>query len=371
MTRGLRVAIVASSSHPIRQPFAGGLESHVWHLARALERAGHTVTLFAADGSDPEAAGAALPVRTFRPSRQACSDPSMPEREFLGDHHAYLGLMLELAESGADRFDVVHNHSLHYLPVAMAPTLPIPMLSTLHTPPTPWLESAVALTGGAGVDFVAVSGHTAAAWEGVVGRPIRVVPNGVDTDAWPLGPGGEGAVWFGRITEEKGTHLAIEAAERAGAPLRLAGPVSDPGYFRTQVEPRLRPGAVDYVGHLPRAALARVVGTSAVSLVTPDWDEPYGLVVAESLSCGTPVVAFARGGIPEIVDEHSGRLVAPGDVAAMARAIGEASDLPRSRVRARALSACSETAMVATYEDCYRSAVRDGTARRLREVSVA
>lgn len=371
MMSGLRIAIVASSRYPIRQPFAGGLESHVWHLARALERAGHEVTLFAADGSDPQAASGTLQVRTFRPSRLACSDPSMPEREFLADHHAYLGLMLELSESGPARFDVVHNHSLHYLPLAMAPSLAVPMVCTLHTPPTPWLESAAALTGGAGVEFVAVSGHTAAAWERVVGRTVRVVPNGVDTEAWPLGTGGGGAVWFGRITEEKGTHLAIDAAERAGTTLRLAGPVSDPGYYRRYVEPRLRPGRVDYVGHLPRAGLARVVGSAAVSLVTPDWDEPYGLVVAESLSCGTPVVAFARGGIPEIVDENCGRLVAAGDVDAMARVIAEAAALPRTRVRARALTNCSETAMVAAYEECYRAAVRDGAPRRLREVSVA
>lgn len=370
MTRPLRIAIIASSRHPIRQPFAGGLESHVWHLARALDRAGHHVSLFAAAGSDPNAASGALRVRTFQPSRLACSDPSMPAREFLADHHAYLGLMLELAESGAGRFDVVHNHSLHYLPVAMAPSLPIPMVSTLHTPPTPWMESAVALTGGAGVDFVAVSGHTAAAWEGVVGRPVPVVPNGVDTEAWPLGAGGRGAVWFGRITEEKGTHLAIDAAEQAGTELRLAGPVSDPVYFRRYVEPRLRGGSVSYLGHLPRAELARLVGEATVALVTPDWDEPYGLVVAESLSCGTPVVAFARGGIPEILDEHSGRLVGPGDVGAMARAIGEAAGLPRSRVRARALVQCSEAAMVAAYEERYRSAVDEST-RRLREVSVA
>ncbi|MBM4479625.1 glycosyltransferase [Prescottella equi] len=371
MTATLRIAIIASSRHPIRQPFAGGLESHVWHLARALERVGHQVTLFAADGSDADVASGNLRVRSFRPSRLASGDPSMPHPEFLADHHAYLGLMLELAEHGADRFDVVHNHSLHYLPLAMAPTLTVPMVSTLHTPPTPWLESATALTGGVGVDFVAVSGHTAAAWESVVKTPIRVVPNGVDTDAWPLGGGGDGAVWFGRITEEKGTHLAIDAAERAGISLRIAGPVSDPAYFRTAVEPRLRAGVVDYLGHLPCADLARLVGDCAVSLVTPDWDEPYGLVVAESLSCGTPVVAFARGGIPEIVDRESGRLVPPGDIGAMASAIADAAMLPRARVRARALAACSETAMVSAYERCYRLAVSRSAARRLQGVSVA
>lgn len=352
---GLRIALVASSRHPIREPFAGGLESHVWHLGRALTRAGHQVTLFAAEGSDPGLRAGSLEVRSFEPSRAARSDVSMPSRDFLADHHAYLALMLELSATGDARFDVVHNHSLHYLPVAMAPSLGVPMLCTLHTPPTPWLESAVAVTGGSGTHFVAVSAHTASAWNDAVGSAIRVVPNGVDLDAWPMGPGGTSAIWYGRITPEKGTHHAIAAARRAGVRLLLAGPVSDARYYEECIAPHLLAGSAIYLGHLPQHELARAVGHCAVTLVTPDWDEPYGLVVAESLSCGTPVVAFARGGIPEILDERSGRLVPTGDVAAMAAAIGEVAFLPRDGVRAQAAARCSQNAMVRAYEQIYRS----------------
>ena len=222
MSAPLRVALIASNRFPLCQPFAGGLEAHVWHLARALVERGHEVSLFAGSGSDLSLECAALTVRELMLSAAAQADPSASPAAFMADHHAYLNLMMHIgrAQSG---FDIVHNHSLHHLPVAMAPMLGTPMLTTLHTPPTPWLESALDVTGSAGTRFAAVSRHTAAAWRHVA-PDVTVVPNGVDFRRWPLGPGGDNLVWFGRITAEKAPHMAIAAARRADLPLVLAGP---------------------------------------------------------------------------------------------------------------------------------------------------
>jgi glycosyltransferase involved in cell wall biosynthesis len=355
MTEPLRVALIASNRFPIRQPFAGGLEAHVCHLARALAAGGYQVSLFAATGSDPGLSCRTIDVRPFDLSDTARRDVSMPSVAFMADHHAYLSLMLWLAGAGCDEFDVVHNHSLHYLPVAMAPALPIPMLTTVHTPPTPWLESAIGASTGRGTRFAAVSQHTAAAWRNATGD-IAVVPNGIDTNQWPLGPGGPSLVWFGRITPEKAPHLAIAAAQHAHRPLVLAGPISDWQYFSEWVEPHLE-GDVRYEGHLDHKHLARLVGHAAAALVTPTWDEPYGLVVAEAMSCGTPVVAFARGGVPELIGRASGRLVAAGDVTAMAEAISAAVRLPRGQVREHAVRYCSSAAMVTAYTNLYRQLI--------------
>ncbi|WP_107656997.1 glycosyltransferase [Nocardia suismassiliense] len=354
-TERLSIALLASNRHPIRQPFAGGLEAHVWHLARALQSRGHRVTLFAADGSDSDAADAILRVRAFSPSTTASTDSSMPPRQFLADHHAYLTVMTDLSATAPTSFDVVHNHSLHYLPVAMAPVLGVPMLTTLHTPPTPWLESALDVSKGIGSAFVAVSRYTAQSWDHVV-RGVDVVPNGINLSAWPAGPGGADLVWFGRLTPEKGAHLAIEAARRTGRRLHLAGPVSDAQYFRESIEPRLGRETV-YHGHLDQAALARLVGSCAAALVTPLWDEPYGLVVAEALACGTPVAAFARGGIPEIVDSDCGRLVTPGDVDALADGAAQAVTLSRTHARGRAETSCGLDAMVEAYLERYHQLI--------------
>lgn len=353
----MRIALIASNHFPIRQPFAGGLEAHVWHLARALTQAGHLVSLFAAPDSDPSLESALLQVRSLELSAAALTDSSMPSATFMGDHHAYLTLMLRLARGPSEEFDVIHNHSLHHLPVAMAPMLTTPMLCTLHTPPTPWLESAISATTGTGARFAAVSGYTARSWQHLL-PDITVVRNGVDAQRWPLGPGGRDLIWFGRITPEKAPHLAISAARRAGLRLVIAGPVSDPGYFARDVQPELG-SDVHYAGHLAHRELAHLVGTSAAALVTPQWDEPYGLVVAEAMVCGTPVVAFARGGVPEIVDDRSGRLVPAGDVAAMAAAIPQALTMSRLAVHRQAAKRCSATAMVTDYLDIYRTMIDD------------
>jgi glycosyltransferase involved in cell wall biosynthesis len=350
----VRVGIIASARFPVVQPFAGGLEAHVWALAGRLREAGDRVTLFAAPGSDPGLGVETLDLRRPRLSPVARADVSMVAANWLDEHHAYLQLMVRLGRTGAAGFDVIHNHSLHHLPIAMAMTLAVPMLHTLHTPPTPWLESAIQVHERCPVTFVAVSELTARSWAHVV-PDARVVRNGVDIGFWRPGPGGGPLIWSGRIAPEKGPHLAIDAAVLAGRRLRLAGPIANLPYYEREVRPRLGLPGVEYLGHLTHAALARELGEASVALVTPCWDEPYGLVVAEALACGTPVCAFARGAIPELLPDHCGQLVAAGDVAGLAAAIGPACELSREAARAHAARSCSLEQMVGRYRELYQS----------------
>lgn len=126
----------------------------------------------------------------------------------------------------------------------------------------------------------------------------------------------------------------------------------DEEYFRTRVAPRLG-GPVRYVGHLARAELARLVGGASATLVTPCWDEPYGLVVAESLACGTPVCGFDRGALGEILTPECGRLVPYADVDALASVVWRARGLSRAGCRARAEAFCSLGRMTDRYESLY------------------
>ncbi|HWF33149.1 MAG TPA: glycosyltransferase [Solirubrobacteraceae bacterium] len=356
MSEHLRIAVLAAARHPIREPFAGGLEAHVHSLAVSLAARGHDVVLFGGPGSEPLAGVRVRGLARPTLSAAACADASMTSVEQVGEHHAYLRLMLEL--SASDEFDVIHNHSLHYLPIAMAPALSTPMITTLHTPPTPWLESAIQATNGTSLTtFVAVSRHTARAWSHLLRSP-RVVHNGVDLERWRPGPGGGPPIWFGRITPEKGTHLAIEAAEHAEEYLSIAGPVSDRDYFDFEVKPRLNE-KIRYLGHLSRAELARHVGRARTALITPCWEEPYGLVVMEALACGTPVCGFDRGALAELVDDSCARLVAPDDARALAKALPVAASLARSDARARAERAGAQTCMIASYERLYAEVARE------------
>ncbi|MFC9583650.1 glycosyltransferase family 4 protein [Streptomyces yangpuensis] len=352
----LRVALIASARHPISEPFAGGLEAQTWWLARALNRRGHHVELFAAPGSDPTLGARELPVRRSTFSAAARSDVSMPSAMWMEEHHAYLGLMLDLARDGEHRFDVVHNNSLHYLPVAMATALRIPVVTTLHTPPTPWLESAINAQDLCPVTFTAVSRFTAEAWQETV-PCARVVRNGIDMDFWRPGPGGGGLVWSGRLVPEKAPHLAIEAARAAGMALQIAGPISDRAYFEDRIEPLLEED-VRYVGHLEGRELAELLGSASAALVTPSWDEPYGLVVAEALACGTPVCGFDRGALSEILTPDCGLLAPPGDVEALAELIPRAMKLDRRDARHRAEQFCSLDRTTDAYTDLYEEVAR-------------
>ncbi len=350
----LRIALIASARFPIREPFAGGMEAHTWALAQGLKRRGHEVTIFAGAGCDPELG--VHEISAVRPSISdaARNDLSMPAQTWLEEHHAYLQLMLELSDRDRADFDIVHNNCLHHLPIAMARMVPVPVVSTLHTPPTPWLESAIQ-AGPCPVIFTAVSRHTSLAWQHAIAA-IRIIRNGIDLRRWLPGPGGGPVVWSGRLVPEKGPDLAIRAARRAGLPLYLAGPIADRRYFTTSVEPLLG-GNVRYVGHLTHGQLAVLLGRASACLVTPRWDEPYGLVAAEALACGTPVCGFARGALPELLNERCAVLVNPDDVAELAAGLRAAVRLPRVAARAHAAAHCSQDRMIRQYEDLYREAV--------------
>lgn len=348
----MRIAIIAHLKFPIGEPFAGGLEMHTHMLARSLRDRGHDVTLFASTRSDPVLGLEAICDET---SLLATGISEANDVAFFREHHAYLGLMTELRSRS---FDVIHNNSLHYLPVSMADTLVTPMVTTLHTPPFCWLESGVRLNRGA-MTYVAVSQATADMWSHVA-KADHVIANGIDLTHFPYQSVVSETpylVWYGRIVPEKGLDYAIDAARLAGLPMRIAGPVSNQTYFDDAIAPRL--GAdVDYVGHLSHRELSRLVGGAVAALCTPRWEEPYGLVVAEALACGTPVAAFRRGGVPALLNEDCGVLAPPDDVKALALAAQAASRLSRSACRAHAERYCNAQRMVDEYEAVYRRLAR-------------
>lgn len=347
----MRIAIIAHLKYAIREPFAGGLEMHTHMLARALRTRGHAVTMFASTRSDAD-----LGVEPI------CDETSLLETgiaeandvAFFREHHAYLQLMTELRSRS---FDIIHNNSLHYLPVSMAETITIPMLTTLHTPPFCWLESGIRINRGK-MHYVAVSEATAKMWSHVA-LADDVIPNGIDLGHFPfraLSAEEPYLVWYGRIVPEKGLDHAIDAARLAGMALRIAGPVSDTVFYNEKILPRLG-GNVVHVGHLAHDELASLVGGARAALCTPRWEEPYGLVVAEALACGTPVAAYRRGGVPALLNSECGALAEPDDVTALAAAAIAATRLNRVACRAHAELNCDAERMVDQYEKVYEELV--------------
>lgn len=357
----MRIAVVADHGHPVAAPFAGGMEAMTWYLSGWLADRGHEVTLFAVGGSEVPGVDVVPLELDWGVSDVARRDVSMPEDKVLRAHHGYLSLLKRLGDE-ASRFDVLQLHTLHPLPVAMAHLTGLPTVLTLHSPPTPWLESALRIAGADVPYLVSVSRANQALWGETIDR-VEVIHNGVDLDRWTVGRGSSpAAVWSGRIAPEKAPHLAIDAARIAGLRLRIAGPIEHARYFRTEVEPRLDNG-IEYVGCLDHPALGRLVGDSSVLLQTPQWDEPFCLAAAEAIACGTPVAAFDRGGLREVLGRRGGVLSEPDDARALAGAALAARQLSRADVRCHAEATLSLDRCGGAYELLYERLIsqRDRT----------
>lgn len=349
-TQGLRIAFVAPARYPIREPFAGGLEAFCHTMVTALRAQGHHVDFYASRGSDGNVKTHELPGVNWGAHPEHATDTGYPEGEREREEQAFTDLRNHLVRSG---YDVVHNNSLS---PAMFPSVaspdPLPMVTTLHTPQLPEIQAVVDAAGSRAGCFAAVSAATAESWD--MPTPIEVIPNGVDVRKWSPGPGGNGAVWFGRIVPEKGLHLAMDACRLLGLPLTIAGRKGDHNYFQEEIAPRLDGQLIRWVGELSHAELRALVGRHAVCVVTPRWEEPFGLVAFEAMSCGTPVAAFDRGGMGELLATAPAVLAPADDVFALAGAIHTALHVSRTAVRRWVVANHSLTQTARRYVDLYR-----------------
>lgn len=348
----MKIAMISHLKYSIGEPFAGGLEMHTHLLTMALRAKGHEVTLFAATGSDP-ATGA---IELCPPTGENSAASARAE------HRVYARLMDRLAASDVD---VVHNNSLHQGPLERCGNLKIPMVTTLHTPPFESLARAAVQVTAPLHRFVSVSKTLAGFWAHLV-IVDDLITNGVDLSDFQFMAAPAQVrywVWYGRIVPEKGLHLAIDAAVAAGVEFRFAGPIADEAYFAGAIVPRLAHG-VTYAGHLTHQALAVLVGGARVCLCTPRWDEPFGLVIAEALACGTPVAGFRRGALPELLDSASGVLIEGEDPVRLAVAALAAEGLARTACHARAERHWDAGRMVGQYEDLYAALIDRQAVRR-------
>ena len=354
MTTGaLRIALVGHLRHPIGRPFMGGMEAHSWHLARALVRRGHDVTVLASGDSD-------VPGQ-LHPVLPRHYDAELPWHDWHGTDRlnalldaSFAGVVDALADGG---FDVVHNNSLHRYPPRFARRDGVPMLTSLHVPPFGPLRRAVHGSAAPWSHFTTCSQLQRRRWwpDGAPAQ-AHVVPNGIDLGEWPFVPRGDGsAVWSGRITPNKGAPVAIEAARRADLPLTLFGAIEHRDHFEDEIRPRLGDG-IRYGGHLPQTELAAEIGRASVLLFTPLWDEPFGLVAAEAMAAGVPVAAIGNGAVAEVVGE-AGAIADRPDAAALARAIPAACAVPRRVAHDRAAARFSLDAMIDAYTGLYARAM--------------
>jgi glycosyltransferase involved in cell wall biosynthesis len=237
------------------------------------------------------------------------------------------------------RYDLVHNHAFDAPAIALATELAAPVVHTLHLPPDPAITDALrdAARGNRPPAVAGVSAFQGRAWSRVV-RVDAILPPYAPTRAigWSR-DAGAGAVFAGRLSPEKGAAEAIDIARAAGVAIDVYGDAYDPEYAREQIDPRRGLPGVTVYGGVSRTALWRAMSRAAVVLCPARWDEPFGMAAAEAQACGTPVVAFRRGGLGEIpVPGVTGFLVEPDDLRAAADVTGNVTSISRSACREHA-----------------------------------
>jgi glycosyltransferase involved in cell wall biosynthesis len=316
----MRIAQVSPLHESVPPLLYGGTERIVHYLTEALVSLGHEVTLFASGDSRTSARLVACCEQALRLAD--CEDPIAP-------HLA----MAERVARRAGEFDVIHSH-IDYLLFPAARRRPeAPVLTTLHGR-LDLPELAGIHREFKGMPVVSISRDQrrplpGAAWAGTV-------HHGLPRDLYPFrGKRGRYLAFMGRMSEEKRPDLAIEIATRAGVPLKLAAKVSrkDRDWFEDRIRPMLSRPGIEFIGEIGEKDKAEFLGGAMALLFPIDWPEPFGLVMIEAMACGTPVIAFRRGSVPEVIEEGvSGFIVDDAD-GAVAK-VAAAAALDRAGVRA-------------------------------------
>jgi glycosyltransferase involved in cell wall biosynthesis len=336
-SRFLRIALTADPELPVPPRHYGGIERIVDMLARGLSERGHSVTLFA----HPES---------------ACPVPRVPwpgrsSRAALDTARNMATLARHVAAGGVD---IVHSFArIAYF----GPLLPFPipkLMSYQRAISFRTTGLAHRLARGT-LEFTAIS-RSMIEGTGLPGR-WHLVPNGVSPAAYPFRaavPADAPLVFLGRVEAIKGPHLAIAAARLAGRRLVVAGNVPDEHrpWFEATIAPHIDGDRVRYQGPVDDAQKGALLADAAALLMPVAWDEPFGIVMAEAMACGTPVIGLNRGAVPEVIaDGITGFVVET--VAEMAAAVARLPAIARAACRARVERLYSDTAIVEGYLQLY------------------
>jgi glycosyltransferase involved in cell wall biosynthesis len=341
----MHIAQVSPLIESVPPALYGGTERIVSYLTEELVAAGHDVTLFATADSRTSARLMPFAPRALRIQK---SDP-IP----------YLLVMLHEIRRAAAAFDVIHFH-MDPLQFPLFSGLEDRCVTTLHgrldLPDLPVIYHAFP-------QMPLVSISDAQRRPLAFARWVRTVAHGLPPDLLPFdGQGGGHLAFLGRVSPEKRLDRAIRIAVAAGMPLVIGAKVDrvDEAYFEREIRPLLGHPLITFLGEVAEAAKARLLGSALALLFPIDWPEPFGLVMIEAMACGTPVIAWRAGSVPEVVDPGITGFIVEGEEEAVA-AIGAAARLDRRQVRATFERRFSSRRMAEDYVEVYEDVTRSRT----------
>jgi glycosyltransferase involved in cell wall biosynthesis len=314
----MRIAQISPLIESVPPKRYGGTERIVSYLTEELVRQGHEVTLFASADSETGAELVPCAPKALRMA-QAC------------DVQAYSVLQLEKIRQRAGNFDLLHFHT-DYVHFPLVRSLDLPAVTTMHGRlDLPGCQPVFAEFGDMALASVSDDQR-----KPLDARWVATVPHGLPPELYTLSPdGAEGYLAFlGRICPEKRPDRAIEIAKRAGVKLKIAAKVDkvDQAYFEDVIRPLLGDPRIEYVGEINDGEKQAFLGGAMALLFPIDWPEPFGLVQIEAMACGTPVIAWRRGSVPEIIRHGETGFVVDRMDEAIA-AVDEVRSLSREGVR--------------------------------------
>jgi glycosyltransferase involved in cell wall biosynthesis len=362
----MRIAIIAPLVAPIRDPQLGGSQVVVADLSAGLTGRGHEVDVYAASGS------VITDVRVFDTGVDSSTLAGLRYRVGVSTRDSPDGDAGEAAFSKVYTavrrrvYDVVHNHAFDPPAVRLATGLPFPVVHSIHLPPDRAMAAAIAAARRSPnpPTIAGVSPSQAAAWEPVA--PLdAILPDGVPVERIPWSTsGGERVIFAGRFSPEKGAADAIEIARLARVCVDVYGESYDPEYA-AGIWAQAGEEGVAIHGAVPRADLWSLMARARAVLCPVKWDEPFGMVAAEAQAAGTPVIAYRRGALPQVVlDGATGFVVRPDDAHAAARALAEVARIRRAACRNHAATHLDLNASLDAHERLYVEVASAGRALR-------
>ena len=340
----MRIALIAPLAVSVPPPGYGGTEQVVSVLAEGLVKQGHEVTLFASGDSVTKAR-----LHSVRSASLRASGINYPAIEIDAAHYDSIGAVACFQR--ADEFDIIHSHASP-VTMIMANLVSTPLLITLHNPINEAVAAAMAASNGY------YNTLSLPAKQGLPDRGyLGAVHNDIDVATFPFNASQrEGYLLFlGRVSHDKGTHLAIEVAKRLNRELLIAGNVNqhDQEYFDTMVAPHIDGKLIRYFGEATREQTRQLFSQADCFLFPILWEELFGLVMIEAMACGTPVIALNRGSVPEVVvDGQTGFIVDTVDE--MVDAVGRTGEIDRRRCREHVERHFAAPRMVDDYLSLYQ-----------------
>ncbi|MDD2753142.1 MAG: glycosyltransferase [Candidatus Portnoybacteria bacterium] len=353
-----------SSRNIVPPPKTGGIEQPAFYLIKELVKRGHKIVLFAAPGSKIKGAK----VEKISPFSTIAKLERGQLEERVNNFYDTVALADFFSSGRQKNFDLIQfNDHVFYKILPFAGQSEIPIVIQINYPHKeifPYLKKSI--SGIKNVHYLPMSDFIKSAMPGL--NYLEPFYPSFDFKDFPLSfSKKEHLLFIGRICPEKGVHLAIEAAKRAGRKLIIAGGISPSNlsYFNDLIKPHIDNKNIVYSGEVDFKTKIKLFQKAAATLFPIQWDEPFGLVLVESMACGAPVIAFDRAAVREVVeDKVSGYIVPDGDIEAMARAIKKIGNINRRGVRRYAENNFSINDWVKKYEDIIRPLVLKNKKRR-------